>query len=147
MAFTSAGLAATLLIMGWALGTTRPLALAAGCVASVAAGGVLSWALLFGARLSSAQELTAEEAFAVLLGRVPGTDSLLLGADFWVMHLPMVPSGVLAAGIVLVWLAKAIAFPVGLVLGPEYVERRPLLLAGVVCAALVVLFWLFAARL
>ncbi len=147
MAFTSAGLAATLLIMGWALGTTRPLALAAGCVASVAAGGVLSWALLFGARLSSAQELTAEEAFAVLLGRAPGTDSLLLGADFWVMHLPMVPSGVLAAGIVLVWLAKAIAFPVGLVLGPEYVERRPLLLAGVVCAALVVLFWLFAARL
>ena len=147
MAFTSAGLLATLLIMGWALSTTVPLALAAGCVASVAAGGVLSWALLFCGRLASTQALTGEEAFAVLLGRAPGTDRLQLGADFWVMHLPMVPAGVLVAGIALAWLAKAIALPVGLVLGPEYAQRRPLLLAGAVCAALVALFWLFAARL
>ncbi len=147
MAFTSAGLAATLLIMGWAHGAGGPWALTAGYVASVAAGGVLSWAMLLCGRLASARALNGEEAFAVLLGRAPGTDHLQLGADFWVMHLPMVPAGVLVAGVAVAWLAKAIASPVGLVLGPEYPIRRPLLLAGVVCAVLVVLFWLLAARL
>ena len=147
MAFTSAGLAATLLIMGWAHGAGGPLAVTAGYVASMAAGGVLSWAMLFVGRWASAQALTGEEAFAVLLGQAPGTDHLRLGADFWVMHLPMVPAAVLVAGISLAWLAKAIALPVGLVLGPEYAIRRPLLLAGLVCAVLVALFWLLVARL
>ena len=147
MGFTSAGLAATLLIMSWALGAGGSLALTAGYVASVAAGGALSWALLYCGRLASARALTGEEALSVLLGRAPGTDRLQLGGDFWVMHLPMVPAGVLVAGFVLAWLAKAIASPVSLVLGPEYPIRRPLLLAGVVCAFLVILFWLLAARL
>ena len=123
------------------------MALVSGCVASVAMGSVFSWALLFYGRLASTQALSAEQAFVVLLGQAPGTGRLQLGADFWVMHLPMVPAAVLVGAITLAWLAKAIASPVGFVLGREYAVRRPLLLAGVVCAVLVGIFWLLAAGL
>jgi hypothetical protein len=147
MGFASAGLASMLVIMGWALGAGGPMALVSGCVASVAMGSVFSWALLFYGRLASTQALSAEQAFVVLLGQAPGTGRLQLGADFWVMHLPMVPAAVLVGAITLAWLAKAIASPVGFVLGREYAVRRPLLLAGVVCAVLVGIFWLLAAGL
>jgi len=142
MAFASAGLVVLLLIMGWANGVGGALALTAGCVASVAVSAFLSWAMLLCGRLGTAPALTGAEAFDVLLGRAAGADHLQLGADFWVMHLPLVPTSVLVAGIAVIWLAKAIASLVSLVLGAAYVERWPLLLAGLVCAVLVALFWL-----
>ena len=75
------------------------------------------------------------------------TDQLFFGADFWVMHLPLLPVVVLCFGLFVAGLAKGVSIPAALVLGPGFAARRPFLMTGVLCAALFALSWGFAANL
>lgn len=145
IAFSSAGVAATLVILRRALMSTGALALPAGCIAAVGVSAALAWILLFVGHRGALRETTAEGAFNVLLGLSPSGSELHLGADFWVMHLPMFPVASLVALVAVAWLAKAVAAPAVVVFGPGYPARRPLLLAGAVAAALLALAWIVAA--
>lgn len=145
IAFSAAGAAVTLAILRRALMSSGALALPAGCVAALGSSATLAWALLFVGRRGEPGERTAEEAFNVLLGASPDGSELHLGADFWVMHLPMLAVAALVALVALAWLAKAVAVPAVLVLGPDYPARRPLLLAGAVAAVVLALTWVIAA--
>ena len=72
------------------------------------------------------------EAMSVFLGRSPDGGRILLGADFWVMHLPFVPLTYFVAGLLAAALAKATISGLGAIGSADMARRKPILVAGII---------------
>ena len=130
MVFASAAVPSTLAIIEAA---NRRRKLVAGIAACICVAAALSAAVLvFG---NTSGPMTAARVFNGLLGISADGGRMFLGPDFWVMHIPFLPVIVFVAGLVAVWLAKAVLAVSRRIVRAGIETRRPLALTGFLCLA------------
>jgi hypothetical protein len=126
------GRKAGVLSMTWALGF--------GLISST----VLSLAVAYGVHFYAKGALTWSGAVNVLVGLSTDGDQILLGPDFWIMHLPFLPwfafLGAIAAGL----LGKGIAYGFDLIslnVLHDVVRARPFYASAMLTASFAGIFW------
>jgi hypothetical protein len=67
-----------------------------------------------------------------LVGRSPDGARVLLGADFWVMHLPFIPLACFVAGVLVAALAKATVSGLRTIAPADMARRKPILVVGII---------------
>ena len=139
MACGSAALPLTLAIMGRGIAGDRPGAATAALAAALMAATVLSCGLLVAGHFRGTDVPHAAAVFNVLIGRTWDGAGVLLGPDFWVMHIPFVPAFLYAGWLAIAFTAKAGAIAAQHIAEPGAAARRPLTATGLLCVAAAVL--------
>ena len=139
MACGSAALPLTLAIMGRGIAGDRPGTATAALAAGFLAATVLSCGLMVAGHFRGADVPDAAAVFNVLMGRTWDGGGILLGPDFWVMHIPFVPVFLYAGWLVAAFTAKAGVTAAHHIAGPGAAARRPLTATGLLCVAAAVL--------
>ena len=147
MVLASTGFAATRALLAAGLGSPRPGALAAACLAGLVVAAGLSAALMVLADAPAPAPLTASQVLNVLAGRSRDGGGLYLGPEFWVTHLPFVPMLAVLGGIGGAWLARILAVPLARRAGAPSWPPRPLTVSGLYCAVLALIAAALAAWL
>ena len=136
MVVSATSFGATRALFATCLRSKRPGALAAACVAGLAAAAGLSTALIVFAYSPAPAPLSPGEVLNVLAGRSRDGVDPYLGSEFWVTHLPFLPMLAVFGAIGGAWLAKTLVVPLARCAGAP---PRPLMMSGLYCALLAVI--------